>query len=236
MKQNRMFHIVTKTWNPITGCYHQCIYCWARKLAEKLRRRGVQKYKHGFKPTFHKNELYKARYFSHNDFVFVSDMGDMWGDWVHPRWIIRVLEAIRESKATFLFLTKNPKRYHQFLNLTPDNCFLGATIETNRDMMYFRHRISKAPLPSVRYKAMKELEWEKKFLSIEPILDFDLDVFTKWITEINPKIIYIGYDNYNHKLPEPPLNKTQKLIKELTELGFTVYEKTLRKAWYENKH
>jgi len=32
-KRTRMFDLVTETWNPITGCNHECVYCWARRLA-----------------------------------------------------------------------------------------------------------------------------------------------------------------------------------------------------------
>ena len=24
------------TWNPLTGCYHGCTYCYARKIAERF--------------------------------------------------------------------------------------------------------------------------------------------------------------------------------------------------------
>ena len=231
--KSRMFHIVTRTWNPVCGCLHNCKYCWARKFAEKLRKRGSRKYKHGFKPSFHPEEFYKIKYFTDRDVVFVCDMGDLFGEWVDTRWILDVLNAVRKSRATFLFLTKNPRRYHDFVGVMSDNCILGATIETNRDIMYFRYRISKAPLPSVRYKAMRDLGWDRKFISIEPILEFDLDRFVRWIDDINPEFVYIGYDNYGCRLPEPPIQKTKKLIEELREMGIVVYEKTIRKAWNE---
>ena len=52
-------------------------------------------------------------------------------------------------------------------------------------------------------------------VSIEPILDFDLDVFTKWIKEIDPEFVSIGADSQNHHLLEPPADKIKALIKEL---------------------
>jgi len=51
--------------------------------------------------------------------------------------------------------------------------------------------------------------------------------------ELEPEFIYIGYDNYGNKLPEPPLSMVLRLINALRSHGITVYEKTLRKAWYE---
>ena len=28
------------TWNPIVGCYHECEYCYARKIAERFMTQG----------------------------------------------------------------------------------------------------------------------------------------------------------------------------------------------------
>ena len=50
--------------------------------------------------------------------------------------------------------------------------------------------------------------------------------------EIDPIIIYIGYDNYNNRLPEPKLAKTLKLIENLSPTSFII-KKTIRKAWNE---
>ncbi|MEB3816914.1 MAG: phage Gp37/Gp68 family protein [Desulfurococcales archaeon] len=228
----RMFTIVSETWNPVTGCLHDCVYCWARRLAlTKLKH--AQRYRDGFKPRFNPEE-FKRRF--KGGVVFVSDMGDLWGDWVPDAWIRRVLNYIRRFPNTwFLFLTKNPQRYHDFLDEIPPNAILGATIETNRST-YFQEgskpRISSAPLPVRRYIAMRDLDWPLKFISIEPILDFDLDTFTRWIEEINPFMVYVGYDNYGNRLPEPPLSKTLEFIRRLEDFTLVI-RKTIRPAWSE---
>jgi len=221
------FGEITETWNPITGCLHSCVYCWARNYAKRLASMGVEPYKtNGFKPTFAewrlKQKLPKGR------FTFVSDMGDMWGEWIPKEWIEKVLKLLKSKPdSKFLFLTKRPERYHEFQGKFSENMMLGATIETNRN-----YELTKAPIPKERYEAMKNLNWKHKAIVIEPILDFDLE-FIDWIKEISPEIIYIGYDNYNNKLPEPQLNKTKVLVKELYEIA-DVRAKALRKAWYEN--
>ena len=228
-KGSKMFNIVGETWNPITGCMHFCRYCWARQLAlTKLK--NTKRYRDGFKPRFNEEELKKS---FKGGVVFVSDMGDIFSPGVKDEWVIRVINHIARFPDTyFLFLTKNPVRYKDFLSIMPRNAILGATIETNKDDLYTEHKISQAPLPSIRYRAMKELDWPLKFVSIEPILDFDLDVFVQWIKDIGPFMVYVGYDNYNWKLPEPPLKKTQELIKRLSEFTLVV-KKTIRPAWYE---
>jgi len=222
------FGEITETWNPITGCLHNCVYCWAKDYAKRLALMGVEPYKtHVFKPAFAEWRL--KRKFGKGSFIFVSDMGDMWGEWVPKVWIDKVLDAIRSKPGTkFLFLTKNPKRYRDFQEKFTENMMLGATIETNRD-----YKLTEAPTPRERYEEMKSLRWKHKALVIEPILDFDLE-FISWIKEISPRRIYVGYDNYDNKLPEPIMDKTKRLINELYEIK-DVRAKAIRKAWYEKE-
>lgn len=202
-----MFDDINKTWNPVIGCLHNCVYCWARRLAE-TRLTHMEKYKDGFKPKLAEYELRKR---FRKQYVFACDMGDLFGAWVPREWILKVIEAIRNSPSSyFLFLTKNPKRYYKFLDVYPENLVLGATIETNRD-----YRVSCAPSQSERYKCMVELPYSRKLVSIEPIMDFNLDVFVQWIKDIAPVMVNIGYTKFNHHLPEPNLSKTRKLMKQL---------------------
>ena len=211
-----------KTWNPVIGCLHGCSYCWAKKYA--LERLGnTEKYKNGFAPKLAENEL--NRRFK-NQFVFVSDMGDLFGEWVPKEWILRVIEAIRNSPSSdFLFLTKNPNRYKEFSHLCRNNVVLGATIETNRS-----YGFSKAPSVAERAKAMIDLQYDRKFLSIEPIIDFDLEIFVGWIEKIAPIQVAVGYDNWHNRLPEPSLSKTLQFIERLNEFA-NVRERKLREAW-----
>jgi len=81
---------------------------------------------------------------------------------------------------------------------------------------------------------MSELPWDQKFVAIEPIMDFDLDVLLGWITEINPILVSIGYDNYRNYLEEPPKSKTLELITQIKNNGIEVEIKTIRKAWWED--
>ncbi len=222
----RMFGEVTDTWNPVTGCMHGCVYCWCRRYAKRLSEMGVEPYStRGFQPTFIDSRLRKR--FPRNSFIFVCDMGDLLGEWVPREWIEKVLDTIRMWPHTyFLLLTKNPRRYLSF-NL-PLNAVAGATIESNRDYP----SLSKAPLQSERIDAMKKLTHKHKSVVVEPILEFDLEEFTEAIGEIAPDFVYVGYDNYGNKLPEPKLGKTLELISRLQE--FTeVRTKTIRKGWHE---
>jgi protein gp37 len=203
-----MFDMINATWNPVVGCLHWCSYCWARRLAE-TKLKNVERYRDGFKPKLVEKELNRR---FHKKYVFAVDMGDLFGDWVPSEWILKVIEAIKNSPSSyFLFLTKNPKRYMEFLDLYPENVVLGATIETNRD-----YPVPKAPPTVERYEFMKKLPFENKIVSIEPIMNFDLEPFVEWIRDINPVMVHIGYDNYHNKLTEPSLTKVRELIQQLS--------------------
>jgi protein gp37 len=202
-----MFDVITRTWNPVIGCLHNCTYCWARRLAE-TKLRNIERYKDGFKPKLIEKELNRRFY---KQSVFVSDMGDLFGEWVPKEWIIEVIEAVKKSlTSNFLFLTKNPKRYSEFLDLYLGNVVLGATIETNRD-----YPVSEAPTTTERYKYMRELPFKNRVVSVEPIMDFDPEIFVQWLKDIGPVLVHVGYDNYNNNLPEPSLSKTYQLIDQL---------------------
>ena len=202
-----MFDVISKTWNPVIGCLHSCSYCWARKLVE-TRLKNSEKYKDGFVPKLVEKELKKK---FHDEFVFVSDMGDLFGEWVPSEWVVNVLAAVKQSPdSTFLFLTKNPRKYKDFVDLLPCNVVLGVTLESNRE-----YSISKAPSPFDRYRSMADIEFENKLVCVEPIMDFDLETFVQWIKEIRPAIVYVGYDNYSNNLNNPSSVKTEQLIDHL---------------------
>jgi hypothetical protein len=215
-----MFPFITHTWNPVVGCQHDCTYCWARKLAE-TKLKGTERYKDGFKPQFIEKELHKS--FKSRDFVFVCDMGDLFGSWVPYDWIRTVLNRISMMNATFLLLTKNPSRYLHFE--IPENCVCGATVESD-----IEHNVTKAEYPSYRLVAMTILNHPRKMLAIEPIQRFNLDSFTHQILQIKPEFVAVGYNNYASDLPEPSMHDTFRLIENLEQAGIKVYRKTLREA------
>lgn len=202
-----MFDLVTETWNPVVGCLHDCVYCWARRLAEgKLK--DTPKYRCGFAPKFFEKEC--ERRFKRGILVFVSSMGDLFGDWVPESWIHKVLLNIEiHDETRFLLLTKNPAR---MVNIKfPENVVCGCTAETNR--VYAG--VSKSPEPLKRLEALKHVETQHKMVSVEPVMDFDLEVFAEAVNSVCPEFVYVGYDNYGAELPEPSLAKVRCLAEQL---------------------
>lgn len=225
-----MFPFITRTWNPLGGeCNHRCDYCWARKLAADKK---MAKYQG--EPRLVEKEMQRVRGFKSHDFVFVCDMLDLFGEWVSSDLIKAILSKIAYSPATFLLLTKNPKRYFELLDFLPKNAVLGCTIESDRNYS----ALSKAPDQVERIYWMTQLSrlqgsllGNRLFFSVEPILDFNLMYFGFLLLDLKPWAVAVGYDNYDNKLLEPLLAKTMQLIDRLEKAGITVYRKTLREAW-----
>lgn len=208
----KMFKSVQETWNAVTGCHHSCKYCYARILAEG-RLKHLKRYMDGFHVVkLHESEF--KRKFRPDTLVFVVDMGDLFGKWVATEWISRVIDYTKLfPKTDFLFLTKNPWRYFQFT--FPTNAILGTTIETNRD-----YDVTRADPPATRYQALRRHPHPRKFVSIEPVMAFDLPILHRMIADIKPELVEIGVDNYGFNLPEPTGAQVRELVKQLRQ--FTV--------------
>lgn len=119
------------SWNPVTGCMHGCDYCYAKRIAERFN--GPD----GFKPAFHEDRLSEPLWVKKPSRIFVCSMADLFGDWVPQDWITRVQNAAYAApQHQYLFLTKNPKRYHDLLhgNVQP-NWWLGQTVTTKDEAL-----------------------------------------------------------------------------------------------------
>lgn len=110
-------------------------------------------------------------------------------------------------------MTKNPARYHSWTWLLPANACIGTTIETNRP-----HGGTRAPQPEERALAMMTHPHPCKFVSVEPLMDFDVPVLVNWIEAIAPDIVEVGADNSHGGLPEPCEEKARDLIARLSHL------------------
>lgn len=212
----------TKTWNPFVGCQHMCYYCYAKKIAKRQKHRCLKCY--NFEPHFHPERLQQK--FSKNNTYFVCSMGDI--AFASNETKKQILNTIAlHPNTTFYLQSKNPRVAFDSFHF-PNNLIIGTTIETNRCSSK-----TKAPDPEERYKHLQAIE-HRKYVTIEPIMDFDIDIMAEWIKRINPEFVYIGYDNHQNKLDEPPLEKTKKLI-EILEIFTQVRQKTIRDAWWEDE-
>jgi protein gp37 len=112
-------------------------------------------WKYGFIPTLHSYRFNEPSYTKNPQNVFVCSMADLFGEWVPEEWIRQVFEACAKApQHRYLFLTKNPKRYEQFIDKPmPDNMWFGFSQTKNEYIGFDTH-------PS----------WHT-FVSIEPLLE-----------------------------------------------------------------
>ncbi len=195
-----MYTFVTHTWNPIRGkCPHDCSYCYMKVYPQ---------------PDLHFAEQEMRTNLGHHNFIFVGSSTDGWSESVPADWIAKVLKHCRDNDTynRYLFQTKNPTRFEDWLGEFPDDTILGCTIESNRFSTF-----SKAPPPLCRKEAMCKLVLPK-MISIEPVMDFDLGDMVRWIQDIKPEFVSIGADSKGHQLPEPDSGKVQSLVQELQKI------------------
>lgn len=209
-----MYVFVTHTWNPIRGkCPHDCTYCYMKVYPQGELR-------------FAKNEMNTN--LGQGNFIFVGSSTDMWAYEVLVDWIFASLKHCRKYNLNrYLFQSKNPARLETFIDFMPDDFVLGTTIETNRD-----YEINQAPTPEARMLAMLVLPMPK-MVSIEPIMDFDLETMIGWIKDIDPEFISIGADSKGHNLPEPNPDKLQALIEALDSITIVKLKANLKRLLKE---
>ena len=198
-QSGNMYGFVTHTWNAIKGqCSHNCSYCYMKRFPQNPIRLDEKEFK---------TDLGKG------NFIFVGSSTDMFADDVPSEWIRQVLDHCKHYMNTYLFQTKNPKRFKEFKNYFPLHCIFGITLETNRE-----NNLENCPPRSSRVGWMEEKWLDRKMVTIEPIMDFDVAYMSYWIERINPEFVNIGADSNRKKdysIPEPTEFKIQNLIKKL---------------------
>jgi protein gp37 len=205
------------SWNPVTGCEHNCPYCYARDIAERF-------YPQQFVPSLVPERLTDPRNTPFPEAaineephperrrglgnVFVCSMADLFGRWVPGAWIEAVLDAVRAAPQwTFLFLTKFPVRMAEFD--FPENAWVGTTVDCQA-------RVANAE------RAFRKVKAGVKWLSLEPLLEplhfQDLGAF-QWIV--------LGGASASSQTPEwhPPRSWVQALEDEARRLRIPYYEK-----------
>lgn len=193
--RGNMYPWVDFTWNPIRGkCPHLCSYCYMKKFpVGELR--------------LEKKELNLDLGLDRN--IFVGSSTDMFAEGVNQDWILAVLNHCqRYPYNRYLFQSKNPDGMNKVLGYFPKRTILGTTIETNRE---YCGGYSSAPFKIYRVQALEGILL-RKMVSIEPIMDFDIDELIEMIQRIKPKFISIGADSQGNNLPEPEPKKVKELI------------------------
>jgi len=214
-----MYPFVTHTWNPIKGrCWHDCTYCYMKRFPQNDLRLDEKELK---------TDLLAG------NFIFVGSSTDMFARNVPLEWIQQVLDRCGEAgKNEYLFQSKNPARFMSSLlvsRLSRSTPILGTTIETNR----LNYELSKAPDVYSRAMAMQRLYGAgfRVMVTIEPIVDFDLQPLVELIERCQPEWLTIGADSCGHKLPEPDSEKIGELIAALREFTEVKLKSNLKRLY-----
>lgn len=226
-KKSNMYELSLKQWNPFVGCGFDCSYCKSsfQRQAKRQKQRCMKCYK--YTPHTHPNRLNNYLPPTKKDeFIFTCASGDV--SFCPTPFLKKIIKRIEENpNKTFLIQSKNPKTFQRAI--FPDNVILGMTLETNRDKLY--SNVSKAPKPSQRFKDFLKIYHPRKMITIEPVMDFDLDVMLRWIKKIKPQLVWMGYDSkMGCDLPEPKLEKFNSLHSKLEQLRIKVKLKAVREA------
>jgi len=202
------------TVNMLAGvCPHHCPYCY---IADMCKGRPVLQRKYSGAIRLDRNGYEHGLKGKHGT-VFMSSMHDLFADAVPEDIIRQILARCKErrfSHLTYLWQTKNPLRFNAFIDRYPKQSIFGTTIESNRSLV-----VSNAPSVDRRHRAMECLKLKPKMVSIEPIMDFNLDVLVGWMKDIRPAFVSVGADSKNKHLVEPPADKIKALVEALR--GFT---------------
>lgn len=157
-------------------------------------------YPFGFAPTFHRYRLDEPQKVKKPSIIGVVYMGDLFGDWVPDEWIMQVIEACRKApQHTYVFLTKNPKRYRQvdiYRGLSGIKSFIGTTITSAKDVDNY----IALPWGTDFYGNMP-----RNFISIEPLLG-EIDLSRRLMT-LGWMPTFDNPDNRNGEQPSEPTNE-----------------------------
>ncbi len=150
------------TWNPLTGCTKispGCKYCYAERMANRLKAMGQRNYRNGFALTLHEHLVEQPLHWKTPKTIFVNSMSDLFHEAVPFEFIERVFAVMTEAWwHHFQVLTKRSDRLRELAPRLPwrTNIWMGVSVE-NEDYAF-------------RIDDLRKTAAAVKFLSLEPLL------------------------------------------------------------------
>jgi len=158
-----------ETWNVFTGCSkvsEACRNCYAERFAKRLQRNPLvgEKYKNGFKFTFHPEELECPYGWKKPRLVFVNSMSDTFHEEATDEMVRGLWRVMADNpQHTFQILTKRPHRavdmFFRGVIYPLENVWIGVTVEHKK----YIHR-------ALYLQYFKD--FPVRFVSAEPLLPF----------------------------------------------------------------
>lgn len=229
--KGNMYPWVTHLHTHLRGkCSHGCEYCYVQAMERRYGgghysgplRLSEKEFACSYDTTRIRKEAAEAG-FDH-PIIFEEHCNDLFQEAVETVWIDLITGHCRRwPENVYVFQTRNTERAARLAHLLPEGAMLGTTIETNRQAP------GNAPHPKHRALGlMRELYAEgiRRFVTIEPILDFDVDGMLELLDIVRPAFVNIGADSKGHGLVEPVADKVLDLIDGIRKMGVDIRQKT----------
>lgn len=212
--KGNMYGFVTHTWNTVKGdCPHNCTYCYMGRFKNLKPRR------------FDSSEM--KTFMEAGNTIFVGSSNDLFASLTPSQWIVDTLAKTRNSPTCkYFFQSKNPKGMLNYVDHFPTFTTLCTTLESNRN---YPSIMRNSPAIESRAENIALLgQMHPTHVTIEPVMDFDMQPFVNLIRMCSPKQVNIGANtSYSKKyiLPEPKPEKLIEFIARLKEYVPTVHLK-----------
>lgn len=213
--KGNMYGFITDTWNTVKGrCPHDCSYCY------------MKKYKNQRPVRFDGKELKTD--LGTGNFIFVGSGCDMFAESIPESWIRETLEHCKKFDNRYFYQSKNPSGFIYFNEFPKDSVFC-ATIESDS---FYPEIMKNSPDPMTRSLAMQHISlFAKTHVTVEPIMEFNLEHMLRMIRRCKPEQVNIGADSLGHKLPEPTPEKIRDLIAGLAEFTKVHLKENLKRIY-----
>ncbi|HEY4311134.1 MAG TPA: phage Gp37/Gp68 family protein [Pirellulales bacterium] len=150
------------TWNPVTGCDKispGCKFCYAERLAMRLKAMGQENYANGFDLTLQPQMLERPLKWKKPQTIFVNSMSDLFHREIPDYYIQQVFDVMRRAHwHKFQVLTKRADRLEEISHQIdwPSNVWMGVSVETDKYTTRIDH--------------LRRTSAKTKFLSLEPLI------------------------------------------------------------------
>jgi DNA repair photolyase len=166
--------------------------------------------------------------------IFVCSGCDLFAPDIPDEYISKVVAYTHRFKNNvYLFQTKNPQRIvSSSYGLSDGIHQICTTIETNR---WVPEIMRNAPPPTLRALALAQLAEQGyvTMVTVEPIMDFDLEKMLRLIRITKAMQVNIGADSGHNHLPEPSSEKIAALIEALRPFTRIYLKPNLKRLYKE---